>query len=35
VWTADGFQLLEASEGPMCRGMPGGGYMLQLWTAKK
>ncbi len=33
LWTADGFQLLEASEGPMCRGMPGGGYTLRLWTA--
>ncbi|NYE61191.1 hypothetical protein FHW58_002343 [Duganella sp. 1224] len=35
LWTAEGFQLLEASDGPMCRGMPGGGYTLRLWTAKK
>jgi hypothetical protein len=34
LWTADGFKLLESSEGPMCRGMPGGGFMLRRWTAK-
>ncbi|SHN44092.1 Protein of unknown function [Duganella sacchari] len=34
LWTADGFKLLESSEGPICRGMPGGGFMLRRWTAK-
>lgn len=32
LWTADGFKLKESSIGPMCRGMPGGGFMLRLWT---
>lgn len=34
LWTADGFKLLESSNGPLCRGMPGGGFMLRSWTAK-
>lgn len=33
LWTADGFKLLEASNGPLCRGMPGGGFMLRHWIA--
>jgi len=35
LWTADGFKLKESSIGPMCRGMPGGGFMLRLWTVKE
>ncbi|WP_343732937.1 DUF1176 domain-containing protein [Duganella sp.] len=34
LWTADGFKLKESSIGPMCRGMPGGGFMLRLWTTR-
>jgi hypothetical protein len=34
LWTADGFKLKESSIGPMCRGMPGGGLMLRLWTTR-
>lgn len=33
LWTADGFKLLESSNGPLCRGMPGGGFMLRSWIA--
>ncbi|MRW94542.1 DUF1176 domain-containing protein [Duganella sp. FT80W] len=35
LWTADGFKLLSVSEGPQCRGFPGGGFMLRLWTAQQ
>jgi hypothetical protein len=35
LWTADGFQLLSATRAPMCRGMPGGGFPLRLWTARR
>ncbi|KQQ44485.1 hypothetical protein ASF61_21645 [Duganella sp. Leaf126] len=31
-WTAAGFQLIEASSGQLCRGMPGG-YSLREYTA--
>ncbi|MTV39277.1 DUF1176 domain-containing protein [Duganella radicis] len=34
LWTAEGFRLKESSIGPMCRGMPGGGLMLRLWTTR-
>jgi hypothetical protein len=35
LWTADGFQLLSATRAPMCRGMPGGGFPMRLWTARR
>ncbi|MBV7539025.1 DUF1176 domain-containing protein [Duganella sp. sic0402] len=35
LWTADGFKLLESSNGPLCRGMPGGGFMLRSWIAQQ
>lgn len=35
LWTADGFKLLESSSGPLCRGMPGGGFMLRSWQAQQ
>ncbi|MYM84678.1 DUF1176 domain-containing protein [Duganella sp. FT50W] len=35
LWTADGFKLLESSNGPLCRGMPGGGFMLRQWLARQ
>lgn len=35
LWTADGFKLLESSSGPLCRGMPGGGFMLRQWLARQ
>lgn len=33
LWTASGFELLEAQIGPLCRGFGGGGQMLRVWTA--
>lgn len=35
LWTVDGFKLLESSNGPLCRGMPGGGFMLRQWLARQ
>lgn len=35
LWTASGFKLMESASGPLCRGMPGGGFMLRHWTAQQ
>lgn len=35
LWTAKGFQLLEASNAPLCRGFMGGGFTLRTWVAKR
>jgi len=34
VWNGHGFDLIEAWRSPLCRGFPGGGFGLQLWTAQ-
>jgi hypothetical protein len=35
LWTAKGFQLMEASTAPLCRGFAGGGFSLRTWVAKR
>lgn len=34
VWNGRSFELVEAWASPMCRGFPGGGFALRLWTAQ-
>jgi len=34
VWSGHGFELIEAWRSPLCRGFPGGGFGLRVWTAQ-
>jgi hypothetical protein len=34
VWNGRNFELVEAWVSPLCRGFPGGGFGLRLWTAQ-
>ncbi len=34
VWTEQGFKLKEETASSDCRGIPGGGYGMRLWTSK-
>jgi len=34
VWNGRGFELFEAWRSPLCRGFPGGGFGLRVWTAQ-
>ncbi|MCV2364784.1 DUF1176 domain-containing protein [Paucibacter sp. DJ1R-11] len=34
VWSGRSFELIEAWRSPLCRGFPGGGFGLRVWTAQ-
>lgn len=33
AWNGKGFSLIDASQAPLCKGLPGGGFSLRTWTA--
>jgi len=33
-WSGSDFVLVNAFQSPLCRGMPGGGFSLRIWTAQ-
>lgn len=33
-WNGRSFELVDASQSPLCRGFPGGGFSLRTWTAR-